>query len=197
MARQRLWRHRTSLFPAFPVSDKASLRETLLARRAGADPALGARLTAHVMPLCPEGVAVAGFWPMGDEIDVRPLLIALHRAGHSILLPETPPPGEALRFRRWWPGVAMVTERFGTMRPDAPEGEPGLLLVPLLGFDRQCHRIGYGGGYYDRTIAAWPGIRTIGCAYALQEVDAVPILPHDAPLDAVATEVGVIWRSRT
>lgn len=179
------------------MSDKASLRATLLARRAGADPALGARLTSHVVPLCPAGAAVAGFWPMGSEVDIRPLLHALHGAGHLVLLPETPPRGEALRFRRWWPGVAMVRERFGTVRSDAPEGEPDMMLVPLLGFDRWCHRIGYGGGYYDRTIAARPGIGTIGCAYALQEVDAVPVLPHDAPLDAVATELGVIFKPRT
>ena len=64
--------------------------------------------------------------------------------------------------------------------------------MPLLAFDARCNRLGYGGGYYDRTIATLPGIRTIGCAFAAQQVDAVPVLPHDAPLDAIATEVGVI-----
>ena len=196
MARQRPWRHRTFPRPIGVVlSDKAALRIALLARRDGADPALGARLIPHVMPLCPAGTAIAGFWPIGSEIDLRLLLHALHGAGHPVLLPETPPRGHALRFRHWWPGVAMVPQR-GTLRPDAPEGEPGLLLVPLLGFDRRCQRIGYGGGYYDRTIAARPGITAIGCAYALQEVDAVPVLPHDAPLDAVATELGVIHKPR-
>lgn len=179
------------------MSDKAHLRATLLARRAGADPALGARLTVHILPLCPAGAAVAGFWPIEGEIDIRPALRALHGAGHAVLLPETLARGEALRFRRWWPGVAMVRERFGTLRPDAPAGEPEVLLVPLLGFDGRCHRLGYGGGYYDRTIAARPGVGTIGCAYALQEVEAVPVLGHDAPLDAVVTELGVIYRSRT
>ena len=178
------------------MSDKAHLRAILLARRTGADPALGARLIPHVLPLCPAGSAVAGVWPMGSEIDIRPVLHALHGAGHAVLLPETTPRGEALRFRHWWPGVAMVPERFGTLRPDSAEGQPEVLLVPLLGFDARCHRIGYGGGYYDRTIAARPGIGTIGCGYALQEVDAVPVLPHDAPLDAVATESGVIFRPR-
>ena len=168
----------------------------LLARRAGADPALGERLTAHILPLCPQGAAVAGFWPMGTEIDIRPVLHALHARGHPVLLPETPRRGHALRFRCWWPGVPMLPERFGTQRPDAPQGDPDVLLVPLLAFDRRCNRLGYGGGFYDRTIAARPGIRTIGCAHALQEVDAVPVLPHDAPLDAVATERGVIHRPK-
>ena len=65
---------------------------------------------------------------------------------------------------------------------------PDLLLVPLLAFDRRGHRLGYGGGYYDRTIAAHPGIRTIGCAYAAQEVQEVPAGPTDMRLDAIATE---------
>ena len=176
------------------MTDKASLRAALLARRAGADPALGAHLVGHVLPLCPPGVAVAGYWPVGSEIDVRPVLHVLHARGHPVLLPDTPPRGQPLQFRHWWPGVPMVPERFGTVRPDSPAGDPGLLLVPLLAFDRRCYRLGYGGGFYDRTIAARPGIRTVGCAYALQEVDAVPVLPHDAPLDAVATEGGVTFK---
>ena len=137
---------------------------------------------------------VAGFWPMGSEIDVRPLLLALIGRGHLVLLPETPPRGQPLRFRAWRPGTPMIAERFGTARPDGPLHDPDVLLVPLLAFDARCRRLGYGGGYYDRTIAAHPGIRTLGCAYASQQVDAVPVLPHDAPLDAVATERGVIFR---
>jgi 5-formyltetrahydrofolate cyclo-ligase len=69
---------------------------------------------------------------------------------------------------------------------------PDVLLVPLLAFDRRGHRLGYGGGYYDRTIAALPGVYTIGCAYAVQEVSTVPSGPTDIPLDRVATERGLI-----
>ncbi len=181
-----------------PVDPKAALRARALAVRAGADPALGLHLAAVVLagaaPL--PRAAVAGYWPMGGEIDVRPLLLALLARGHPVLLPQTPPRGRPLLFRRWRPGLPMVRERFGTWCPEGPEGEPDVLLVPLLAFDAGCNRLGYGGGYYDRTVAARPGVRTIGCAFARQQVDAVPVLPHDAPLHAVATERGVIWRGR-
>ena len=180
------------------ADEKRAMRRDAAARRDGADPGLGEQLAARVLAEVglAKGMAVAGFWPMGREIDVRPLLHALHGRGHAVLLPETPPRGQPLVFRRWVPGGAMIAERFGTWRPDGAVGVPDLLLVPLLAFDRGCNRLGYGGGYYDRTIAGLPGVRTVGCAYAVQEVDAVPVLPHDAPLDAVATELGVIFRSR-
>ena len=70
---------------------------------------------------------------------------------------------------------------------------PGFLLVPLLAFDRRGHRLGYGGGFYDRTLAGLPGAFALGCAYAVQEVDAVPVAPYDRRLDAVATEREVIF----
>lgn len=199
MARQRPWRHRTSLHPTGSLlQDKAALRAVMRARRDAIPPGPSGALAGHLLPLCPPGTAVAGYWPLGSEIDVRGILAELHRRGHPVLLPRTPVAGGQLLFLRWWPGVPMVRERFGTMRPDSAPGEPDLMpdlmLVPLLAFDRRCHRLGYGGGFYDRAIAARPGVRTIGCAHAAQEVDAVPVLPHDMGLDAVATERGVIFR---
>ena len=173
---------------------KQQARALARAARAGCDPASGAQLAAHVLAglRVPRGAAVSGFWPMGEEIDIRPLLAALHARGHPVLLPETPPRGRPLLFRQWRPGAAMIRERFGTFRPDGAPGVPDIMFVPLLAFDRRGHRLGYGGGYYDRTIAALPRARTIGCAYAAQEVDAVPAGVHDMTLDAVATERGVI-----
>ncbi len=174
---------------------KQQARAAALAARAGSHPAdAGERLAAHVLAgfVLPRGTPVAGFWPMPDEIDIRPLLTALHVRGHPILLPETPPRGRPLLFRRWEPGAAMVAERFGTLRPAGPRGMPEVLLVPLLAFDRAGYRLGYGGGYYDRTLAALTGALAIGCAFAAQEVEAVPVGPHDVRLDAVATERGVI-----
>ncbi len=142
----------------------------------------------------PAGAAVSGFWPMSAEIDIRPLLIALHHRGHEILLPVTPPLGNPLTFRRWTPGAAMVRETFGTFCPaaDAAEGVPRTLFVPLVAFDRAGRRLGYGGGYYDRTLARLPGAVAIGCAFAAQELDEVPADPYDVRLSAVATERGVI-----
>ncbi|MBU6498673.1 MAG: 5-formyltetrahydrofolate cyclo-ligase [Rhodospirillales bacterium] len=173
---------------------KRAARIRALAARAGCDPAWGRQLAANVLAELPPppGVAVSGFWPLEGEIDIRPLLEALHARGHPVLLPETPPRGHPLIFRRWAPGIAMVRERFGTLRPDGPVGVPHTLFVPLLAFDRSGRRLGYGGGYYDRTLAALPGAYAIGCAFAAQELDAVPAVGYDARLDAIATERGVI-----
>ena len=135
---------------------------------------------------------VAGFWPIGDEIDIRPLLHALHDRGHKIALPVTPRRGEALTFRAWQPGGVLVAERFGTMRPIGEQVVPDMLLVPLLAFDAAGGRLGYGGGFYDRTLSALPGRFRLGCGFAAQQVDVVPIGPYDMRLDAVATENGII-----
>lgn len=173
---------------------KREARQRALAARAGCDPDCGSRLAERVLAECPPpvGAVVSGFWPLGDEIDIRPLLLALLERGHEIVLPVTPPRGQPLGFRLWRPGDPMEAERFGTMRPTGPERTPDFLLVPLLAFDRRGHRLGYGAGYYDRTLAALPSAGRLGCAYAAQEMDVVPAGPHDVRLPAVATERGII-----
>ncbi len=173
---------------------KAAARAQALAVRAGCDPAMGAQLCAHVLQDAPPapGAVVSGFWPLPGEIDIRPLLHALAERGHAVLLPVTPRRGLKLEFRRWCPGDVMAAGRFGTPVPPGVAMVPTLLLVPLLAFDRQGHRLGYGAGYYDRTLSALPGVRTLGCAFAAQELDSVPVGPHDVRLDAIATERGVI-----
>ena len=173
---------------------KQDARQRAFAARAGCDPAWGEALAIHAVSdlLPPDGAAVAGFWPMPDEIDVRPLLTALHARGHPVLLPETTKRGNPLIFRHWTPGAPMIAERFGTFRPDGPVGVPQVLFMPLVAFDRAGRRLGYGGGYYDRTLAQLPGACAIGCAFAAQELEQVPAEDHDARLDAVVTERGVI-----
>jgi 5-formyltetrahydrofolate cyclo-ligase len=151
---------------------------------------LARHLLAHAPP--PAGAIVAGFWPLDGEIDIRRLLTGLHAAGHAVVLPETPPRGHPLIFRRWSPGAPMRPGRFGTSVPDGDILTPDWLLVPLVAFDRQGRRLGYGGGYYDRTLPLLPGAPRIGCAFAAQELDEVPSGPYDIRLDAVATERGVI-----
>jgi 5-formyltetrahydrofolate cyclo-ligase len=86
----------------------------------------------------------------------------------------------------------MVPERFGTLRPIGELLIPDMLLIPLLAFDANGGRLGYGGGFYDRTLAALPGRFRLGCAFAAQQVDSVPVGPYDIRLDAVATENGII-----
>ncbi len=177
------------------IEAKRAVRQCMLAAREVWDPACGTALGEHVLREVPppQGAVVSGFWPMGQEIDIRPLLLALHEQGHPIVLPETPKRGNPLIFRIWRPGDVLVTERFGTSRPTGDVRDPDFLLVPLLAFDRRGHRVGYGAGYYDRTLAALPGRFRLGVAYAAQELDEVPAGPYDARLDAVATECGVIF----
>jgi len=180
--------------PAGLIEAKRVARAQAIAARTGCDPALGARLAEHVLRELPPpaGAVVSGFWPMEGEIDIRPLLEALDARGHVMLLPETPKRGFPLVFRRWHPGMELVREKFGTYRPTGEVMTPEVLFVPLLAFDRCGRRLGYGGGYYDRTLAGLPTAQAIGCAFAAQEVAEVPAGPGDALLNAVATEREVI-----
>lgn len=186
---------------------KRAARTRAHAVRAACDPAAaGAALAKVVLREAPPpaGAVVAGFWPIGQEIDLRPLLHALHERGHPLVLPVTPQPNRRpagrldptadrrLRFRLWQPGAALHREAFGTLAPDGPELTPGFLLVPLLAFDRDGRRLGYGGGYYDATLGALPDAIALGCAYAAQEMAQVPAGPGDVPLAAIATEGGLI-----
>jgi 5-formyltetrahydrofolate cyclo-ligase len=173
---------------------KAELRARARVIRAGLSPALGAAVTDHVLGGVDfrPGACVAGIWPLSDEIDLRALWYALHERGQRVLLPETPPRGNPLVFRHWTPGTDMVLERFGTQRPVGDIGVPEIIFVPFLAFDAAGHRLGYGGGYYDRTLAALTGVPAIGVGFAALQVDSVPVGPHDRPLDAIFTEQGLV-----
>ena len=175
---------------------KRALRQRMLAAREAWDPAAsGVALMRVVLVEAPPpaGAVVSGFWPIGQEIDVRPLLHALHERGHAVVLPVTPKRGNPLTFRRWRPGDVLEPEKFGTFRPVGEPAAPDFLLVPLLAFDRRGYRVGYGAGFYDRTLAALPAGRyALGVAYATQEVPDVPAGPTDVRLDAVATDRGII-----
>ncbi len=172
---------------------KAALRARALERRAAQNPGVGLAVARHVLSLrlVPRRAAVAGVWPLPGEIDMRPLWLALHAAGHTILLPQTTPRGQALIFRVWHPEVTMLPERFGTQCPDGPEATPDLIFVPLLAFDGAGARLGYGGGYYDRTLAANPQTEAVGFGYAALRVDSVPTGPHDQLLSRIVTEDGL------
>ena len=136
---------------------------------------------------------ISGFHPYQSEIDVRPLLGMLAGQGWTTALPVIMAKGQPLEFRRWLPGEPTSPGHWGILRPsdDAPVVEPDVLLVPMLAFDRKGFRLGYGGGYYDRTLEKLRALKkatAIGVAYAAQEVDAVPRGPHDQPLDFIMTE---------
>lgn len=174
---------------------KRAARDAARIRRRGFDAAgCGLALAGHVLRdlVLADGAVVAGYWPIGDEIDIRPLLHALHERGHPVTLPVTPALGQPLSFRLWKPEDVLVPERFGTMRPIGEHLVPSVFFIPLLAFDREGGRLGYGGGFYDRTLAAQPDGLRIGCAFTAQQVDAVPMGPYDIRLAAVATEHGII-----
>ncbi len=184
------------------VPTKNQLRAVALARREtisdgqrqDAARALAGR--AAVFDIRP-GMAVAGYMPTRGEIDPHPLMQALAARGARLALPLVVEPAAPLSFRAWRSGDALARGRFGVLQPaiDAPELTPDIVLAPLAAFDRRGHRIGYGGGYYDRTLQrlrAAGALVAAGVAFAIQEVEAVPASPHDALLDIVLTDVETI-----
>jgi 5-formyltetrahydrofolate cyclo-ligase len=181
---------------------KAELRRAALERRDQLDPDIraAAAQTVALQPLplaVPPGAVVSGFSPIRSEINPMPLLRRLADAGAELALPMIVARGKPLSFRAWTFGQELQRGQWGIREPkgDAREVQPDVVIVPLAAFDRLGNRIGYGAGYYDLTLTALRAMKPVvalGVAYAVQEIDAVPALPHDAPLDLVLTEREVI-----
>ncbi len=173
--------------------DKSALRaRALAARAAGGD---GDALTRHLIAaLAPHGGKIlSGYWPMRGEPDPRAAM-----AAHDgpVCLPVVPGKAVPLVFRRWQ-GEPLVPGPFGTSHPadSQPVLSPTVLIVPLAGFDRRGNRIGYGGGYYDRTLQMLREsgqVTAIGLAFAVQELPDIPADPFDQPLDLIVTDQGHI-----
>ncbi|MEK9673464.1 MAG: 5-formyltetrahydrofolate cyclo-ligase [Rhodospirillaceae bacterium] len=184
-------------------SDKQQLRERAAKRRAEAHAAVGAAAveayTRRLLDLAGagEGRYASGYLAIGDEMEVRPALAGLLAAGWRTCLPVVVKKDTPLDFRPWRDGDVLEKGVFGTRHPaDPAEATPDMLIVPLLAFDRGGYRIGWGGGFYDRTLqklrAAIPRLLAIGAAYAAQEVDAVPRDQYDQRLDLIVTETETI-----
>jgi 5-formyltetrahydrofolate cyclo-ligase len=142
-----------------------------------------------------KGTAVSGFSSLPDEFRAWPLLRRLHTEGHALAMPVMQGKSLPLLFRAWAPGDAMDKAVWGIAEPkaDKPALEPDIVLVPLLAFDAAGRRLGYGGGYYDRTLRglrARKSIVAVGLAYDEQQVDAVPHLDYDERLDWVLRPSG-------
>jgi 5-formyltetrahydrofolate cyclo-ligase len=177
---------------------KAELRAAALAardalseaQRAAAAQAVAQRgLPVDMTP----GAVVAGYSAIRSELDPTPLMQSLAAQGARLALPVITARGQSLRFRVWHPGDRLLPGPLGILEPSpaAAEITPDIVLVPLAAFDPTGHRIGYGAGHYDRTLAHLhksKGFAAIGLAFAAQEVAAVPALQHDVPLDYVLTE---------
>ena len=192
--------HFSSLMAAF---DKRALRAAGLARRAEISPDAAAAFAERLARLGPNlaraqaAAVVSVFSSIGDEVATVPLMRALHEAGFAVCLPVTGKRGKRLVFRRWTPDVDMVAGPMDILEPSAAADvlAPDLLFVPVAAFDRRGQRLGYGAGFYDRTLAflrAEREIVAVGVAYAGQETLFIPNEPHDEPLDLVVTETETI-----
>jgi len=203
------------LLPILPpispgFASKAILRLRMAAERraaAAARPDAGrhaARVFFDHVPI-PEGATVALYHPMKDELDTRPLAAALIERGFRIALPVTPKKRGPLTFRAFRDGDPLDADRYGVMTPadEAPEVRPMLIVTPLLAFTRDGRRLGYGGGYYDRTLAALRekgDVLAVGYAFAAQEVETMPFGDGDQRIDLIVTEREAIearnWKDR-
>lgn len=181
--------------------EKREERARALARRAAAfaahGSAAGARLAAHGLSFLhlAQGSTISGFSAIRDEIDPGQLLHHLHGQGHHLCLPVMEGKGKPLVFRAWAPGDEMGKVQWGIAEPlpDKPVLEPDVVLVPLLAFDSAGYRLGYGGGFYDRTLDRLRAIKpviAVGIAYDELKVDAVPHQSYDERLDWVLTPSG-------
>ena len=177
---------------------KADLRAAALAKReALSDEQRAAAAQAMArrglpFPIVP-GMVVSGYSPIRNEIDPVPLMRTLAEQGAKLALPAVLARGKSLAFRAWSPDDRLMLGPLGIPEPSPAAAEliPDIMLLPLAAFDRQGHRIGYGAGHYDYTLAHLrkvKAITAIGAAFALQEIKLVPALPHDVALDYVLTE---------
>ena len=185
------------------MPDKAALRRAALTRRDGLSDTDRQAAAAFLVENrgafdSRDGNAVSGFWPIRGEIDPIPVMQTLSMEGRSLCLPVIMD-RTTIVFRAWdGTDQGLVDTGFGTRGPgpDTPQVDPDIMLVPIAAFDRQGGRIGYGAGYYDRAIARLDKLgrppRLVGLAFSCQEVDAVPVEPHDRALHLIVTEREII-----
>jgi 5-formyltetrahydrofolate cyclo-ligase len=184
------------------TNQKTQLRTATLAKRdvlPAAERQQGAEIVAardFPLSIAP-GTIASGFMPMRSEINPLPLMRKLAAQGAQLALPVIQGRGKPLLMRAWSFGAPLEARQWGIKEPtdDAPVVEPDVLLVPLACFDRAGHRVGYGAGYFDKTIRALrakKSVTAVGLAFAAQEIDHVPATEFDESLDLVLTEREVI-----
>jgi len=173
-----------------------ALREGLSADFRKEADILIARGIEHALPDL-AAASFAFYWPMAGEPDLRGAVAAWSRAGAKASLPETIK-GQPLTFRPWSPGSPMRPGIWNIPVPDTPdEAQPAVLIIPCLGFDRQGYRLGFGGGFYDRTLAARsPKPLAVGIGYSASEMPTIQPELHDIPMDVIVTENGAVWHRR-
>ncbi len=177
--------------------DAASRRAALMSKQPEAPQHLAGFAAALIESF---GVGVyAAYLPIRSELSPIALVGELVAAGMTTVMPITPEPENPLSFHQWAPGMPLAEGPYGTKQPPSANRkiDPDVILAPMLAFDAGCWRLGYGGGFYDRTIAnlrdQGRDVRVIGLAFSGQKVAAVPTGPYDMALDAVLTPEGLVW----
>lgn len=188
-----------SFAPPPAPENRETLRQRLLAARLALAPEAVALLSeavcGHLLAGFPElaGQVVGFCWPVHNEPDLRPALLAWMARGGRAALPVVTVPRAPLAFREWTPETPLAPDRYGIPTPTAgPWLAPRALLLPVNGVDRLGYRLGYGGGFFDRTLASLePRPLAIGVGFELARVADIGPQPHDEPLDALVTEAGI------
>ena len=172
-------------------------RTRLITRRMGFSPAVrrewGERITAGLRPLLNERPGVLGaYWPFRAEFDPKPLIENAVAAGRVVALPVVIDRRGPLEYRTWRPGENLISGVWDIPIPEKREVVmPAMVLAPLVGFDRTSYRLGYGGGYFDRTLAAlMPRPIAIGVGFEFQQLETIYPQPFDIPMDLIVTEAG-------
>jgi len=184
--------------PAQTTPFRVTLRREKIAARQALPEAVHALASAHILAhlfqlLQPRPPGVIAFcWPVRAEVDCRPLLLDLLRADWQAAMPTVVTPATPMDFRAWTPDAPMATDPFGIPVPQTARCvTPDVVLLPLVAADPAGYRLGYGGGYFDRTLAATvPRPLTIGVGFELAIVPDIHPEPHDIPLDLIVTETG-------
>lgn len=184
------------------MNNKKSLREKLIAARQliTLDEAQVAAnsLAKYLLEIIPENAKVAAYCAMRGEVDVNNLIKKLQIRGYAVALPVVVPSSKILKFLDCSNDEELVVGKYGIScpQPHLPEIEPDVVIVPLVGFDDAGHRLGYGGGYYDATLASLRSrnkkLLVIGVAYAMQRVENLATESHDEKMDMVVTEEGIV-----
>jgi 5,10-methenyltetrahydrofolate synthetase len=186
-------------FAVNPTVFRTALRQEKIAARlalpAAEHHAASARILEHLADLLqPRAPGIIAFcWPIRAEVDCQPLVNQLLSAGWRAAMPVVVTTAAPMQFRAWWPDAPMAADPHGIPVPltDAMPA-PDVLLLPLVAFDAAGYRLGYGGGYFDRTLAACvPRPLTVGVGFELGAVDSIRPAAHDIPLDMIATENGL------
>jgi len=172
-------------------------RARLIAGRLAIDPEARKRYSASIITKLdgiigsPIGYVVSGYWPFRGEPDLRPWVESLHARGGQFALPVVVERNKPLIFRLWSPGAPLIRGVWNIPIPDekAEEVVPDIIIAPVVGFDSKCYRLGYGGGYFDRTLEVIGRTECVlGVGYAQQAISTIYAQSHDIPMNAIVTE---------